>query len=196
MNTIDYYNQNAKYYFDKTVNADMSKQYKLFLKYVKDNGKILDFGCGSGRDSLVFKNLGYQVFPIDGSIELCKLASEYTDLDVKCMDFNELKEKDFYDGIWACSTLLHVRKSELLNILKLLRDALKVDGVIYSSFVNGYDREEYKSDGRYFNDLNKDSFETLSNESGLEIVEYSFNKSQVKSHDDVIWNSYVLRRKK
>lgn len=195
MNTIDYYNQNAKYYFDKTVNVDMSKQYKLFLKYVKDNGKILDFGCGSGRDSLIFKNLGYQVFPIDGSIELCKLASEYTNLDVKCMDFSELKEKDFYDGIWACSTLLHVKRSELLNILKQLRDAVKSDGVIYSSFVNGYDREEYKLDGRYFNDLNKDSFKLLSNESGLEIVEYSFNKSQVKSHDDVIWNSYVLRRK-
>ena len=44
MNTIDYYNENAKKYFDKTVNADMTKQYDLFLKYVKENGKILDFG--------------------------------------------------------------------------------------------------------------------------------------------------------
>ncbi len=107
MNTIDYYNQNAKYYFDKTVNVDMSKQYKLFLKYVKDNGKILDFGCGSGRDSLIFKNLGYQVFPIDGSIELCKLASEYTNLDVKCMDFSELKEKDFTSRLVYSLASLH-----------------------------------------------------------------------------------------
>ena len=50
MNTIDYYNENAKYYFDKTVNANMKNQYNLFLKYIKDGGKILDFGCGSGRD--------------------------------------------------------------------------------------------------------------------------------------------------
>jgi SAM-dependent methyltransferase len=173
----------------------MSKQYELFLKYVKENGKILDFGCGSGRDSLVFKNLGYQVFPIDGSIELCKLAREYTGLDVKCMDFSELKEKDFYDGVWACSTLLHVKRSELLNILKMLRDAIKVDGVIYSSFVNGYDREEYKPDGRYFNDLTKESFSKISLESGLEVLDYSSNESHVKAHNNVIWNSYILRRK-
>ena len=89
MKTIDYYNKNANMYCDKTINIDMSKQYELFLKYVKTGGKILDFGCGSGRDSLYFKNLGYDVTAIDGSSELCKIASMYTGLDVKCMDFND-----------------------------------------------------------------------------------------------------------
>ncbi|MBR4178517.1 MAG: class I SAM-dependent methyltransferase [Bacilli bacterium] len=195
MNTIDYYNENAKKYFDKTVNADMTKQYDLFLKYVKENGKILDFGCGSGRDSLVFKNMGYDVYPIDGSEELCKLASAYTGLNIKCMDFSELSDIDFYDGIWACSTLLHVKRDKLLDILIKLRDSLKHDGYLYTSFVNGYDKEEYKSDGRYFNDLTSDSFSRLSDNAGFKVIEHSINKSQVSVHNNVLWNSYILRRK-
>ena len=119
---------------------------------------------------------------------------------MKCMDFNELNQKDFYDGVWACSSILHVKRSELLEILVKIRDALKIDGYFYTSFSNGSDQEEYKADGRYFNDLTKDSFTTYSTDAGLEIVEYSSNKSKVAAHNapdhkEVIWNSYILRRK-
>ena len=72
MSTIDYYNKNAKAYFDKTVDARMVEQYNIFLKHVKFNGKILDFGCGSGRDSLAFKNMG---FSLDEVIEVSKEKS-------------------------------------------------------------------------------------------------------------------------
>ena len=61
MNTIDYYNKNAEKYTSKTINADMSRQYEMFLKYIKQGGRILDYGCGSGRDSLYFKQLGILV---------------------------------------------------------------------------------------------------------------------------------------
>ena len=68
MSTIDYYNKNAKSYFDKTVDARMAEQYNIFLKHVKPNGRILDFGCGSGRDSLIdaAKEDGYTFVLSDG----------------------------------------------------------------------------------------------------------------------------------
>ena len=200
MNTLNYYN-NANEYFNKTVNTDMSKLYDLFLKYVKPNGKILDFGCGSGRDSKYFKDLGYYVTAIDGSIELCKLASIYSGLDVKCMDFKDFNEKNIYDGIWACSTLLHIKRSELLDLLKRIRLSLKESGYLYVSFSNNHDKEEYKSDGRYFNDLTCERFEELAYNSKLEIVEYSINYSNVKAHQEkygnkgVSFNSYILKRR-
>ena len=195
MGTLAYYNENAKKYFDKTINVDMRKQYEMFLKYIKNGGKILDFGCGSGRDSLYFHNLGYEVYPIDGSIEMCKLAHQYTSLPVKCINFNELSDIDFYDGIWACSTILHVPRKELLSVLIKLRDSLKQDGYMYTSFTDGYDKEENKEDGRYFNDLSKDKFISLSSDAGFEIIDQSTNKSLVLSHKNVYWSSYILKRK-
>ncbi len=200
MNTIEYYNKNAKAYFDKTISADMKKQYKMFLKYVKENGRILDFGCGSGRDSLEFKKMGYDVYPIDGSEELCKLAREYTGLDVRCMDFSDLSDKDFYDGIWACSSILHVQREKMLDVLIKIRDALTLDGCFFTSFKNGNDQESYLNDGRYFNGFSTESFSELSDKAGLEIVKSNINRSSVSAHNAVdheviIWNSYVLKRK-
>ena len=195
MGTIDYYNENAERYFNNTVNAYMNQQYNMFLKYMKEEGKILDFGCGSGRDSLFFKNLGYDVDAIDGSEELCKLAREYTGLDVKCMDFKDFNSKDVYDGVWACATLLHVKRDLLLDTLIRIRESLKNNGVIYTSFKKGEDKEEYLNDGRYFNFLSKKSFDNLYDDAGLRIIDFNVNKSLVKTHNDVYWNSFVLKKK-
>ena len=195
MNTIDYYNENAQKYFDFSINVDMSKQYNMFLKYIKEGGRILDFGCGGGRDSKYFSDLGYKVDAIDGSVELCKLAREYTKLDVKCMDFSDLNKIDFYDGIWACSTLLHVEKNKLLFILKKLRDALKEDGYLYASFVNGAAQEQYREDGRYFNDLTRERFELLADTTQLEVVEYNLNHSVTATNRDIYWDNYMLKRR-
>lgn len=195
MNTIDYYNKNAKKYFDFSISADMSKQYDMFLKYVRSNGKILDFGCGGGRDSKYFSDLGFKVDAIDGSEELCKLAREYTGLDIKCMDFSDLDKYDYYDGIWACSTLLHVKKDKMLSILKKLRDALKKDGYIYASFVDGQNIEQYREDGRYFNDLTDERFRYLSELSSLEVADFNLNHSTTQTGRDIYWDNYILKRR-
>lgn len=195
MNTIDYYNNNAQKYFDFSINANMSKQYEMFLKYVKDGGKILDFGCGSGRDTKYFHDLGYDVTAIDGSEELCKLAREYTGLPIQCMDFSDLYDVEYYDGIWACSTLLHVKKEEMLFILKRLRNALKKDGCLYASFVDGADSEQYREDGRYFNDLTDNRFKNLAELSSLRIVDFNLNHSITSTNRDIYWDNYILKRK-
>ena len=85
--TNQFYETHAKDYFDSTVNVDASRLYERFLKYVPVGCHILDFGCGSGRDSKAFVDMGYQVSAIDGAENLCKLAREYVGIDVKCVDF-------------------------------------------------------------------------------------------------------------
>ena len=57
----DYYQENAKEYIGKTINADMSSLYSKFEKYLRPGSKILDLGFGSGRDSLYFLSKGYEV---------------------------------------------------------------------------------------------------------------------------------------
>jgi len=80
-NTINYYNQNAESFIAQ--NADMHPTQERFLRLLDANTSILDFGCGSGRDAKYFLEKGYQVTAIDGSAELCRLASEFTGIEVK-----------------------------------------------------------------------------------------------------------------
>lgn len=79
--------------------------------------KVLDFGCGSGRDTKYFLESGLQVTAVDGSEEMCRYASEFTGIQVQNMLFQDLDAQNQYDGIWACSSILHLPKSELHMVL-------------------------------------------------------------------------------
>lgn len=132
-----YYDANAKAYFDLTVNVDMTALYPVFLQYITPAGRILDAGCGSGRDSLAFTRLGFQVDAIDGSAEMAKLASEFTQLPVKHLAFEHLNEHERYDAIWSCASLLHTPFSDLPALFTRFERALKPGGTWYLSFKHG-----------------------------------------------------------
>lgn len=154
--TINYYNLNAKNFIENTQNADMHLTQEKFLQLLPESASILDFGCGSGRDTKYFLEKGYQVVATDGSAELCRLASSFTGIKVKEMLFQELDEIGVYDGIWACSSILHLPKQELLPVIRKMCIALKDNGVIYTSFK--YSNFEGERNGRYFTDFTEDTF--------------------------------------
>ena len=116
--TLEYYNKKAYEFVNNTVSVNFTDTHNLFLKYLPENGCILDFGCGSGRDTKYFKDKGYKIEAIDGSEELCQIASEYSGIKVECMLFQDLNENDQYDGIWACASILHLSKTEMKDVLK------------------------------------------------------------------------------
>ena len=157
--TLDYYNKNADSFFKRTINHIITDTQKSFCAKIPKNGRILDFGCGSGRDSKLFINMGYEVDSIDGSIEMCKVASLYIGINVKHMLFQDLNEKEKYDGIWACSSILHLPKKELIDVLKKMSDALKTRGIIYTSFKYG-DFEGERNE-RHFTDFTEKSFNSF-----------------------------------
>lgn len=157
--TLNYYNENAGEFAAGTVNVCFTEIQDLFLKYVPEGGKILDFGCGSGRDTKYFLSRGYRVDAADGSEEMCKIAGEYTGIAVKRMLFEELDCTNVYDGIWACASILHVVSKELPDILRKMADAVKSGGVIYASFKYG-DFEGIRN-GRYFTYLTEESFKRV-----------------------------------
>ncbi len=64
-----------------------------------------------------FGDMGYNVEAVDGSKELCELASRHAGIDVKCTDFSSIDYENRYDGIWACASLLHVESKELPSSL-------------------------------------------------------------------------------
>ena len=191
--TKQYYQNNAKDFFDSTVNADMSAHYERFLRYVPEHGRILDFGCGSGRDTKAFLQRGYLVEAIDGSSAMCKLASEYCGIPIKCMNFNDLSDVEKYDGIWACASLLHVARKQLPSILAKMRDAIVKDGAIYISFK--YGDFEGERNGRYFLDVTPETFaELVRSVPGLEIIEEWFTED-VRVENSTRWYNIIVRKK-
>ncbi|MCG2609064.1 class I SAM-dependent methyltransferase [Acinetobacter sp. SM34] len=153
MKTIDYYNNFADAFAEATLHVDMAGLYQPFLTELPKTARILDVGCGSGRDTLAFKNKGYEVDAIDYSEELVKRATQLTGVHVKFKSFYEVNELEVYDGIWACASLLHCERDRLAEVIGQLITALKPNGVLYMSFKYGdSDREK---DGRAFTDLDE-----------------------------------------
>lgn len=192
--TLDYYNKNAENFVQGTVSVDFRMMQDKFLNQLNDGAAILDFGCGSGRDTKYFLEQGYVVDAIDGSEELCKLASDYTGIPVKHMLFQDLDEKEKYDGIWACSSILHVPGKELKSVIKKMSRALKAHGIIYTSFK--YGTFEGERNGRYFTDMTEETFSLLIQDiEELEVKEYWITSDVRPGRGEEKWLNLILRKK-
>lgn len=171
MNTLNYYQNHAKDFFEQTLNVNMQNIYQLFLEHLPKNPlrnqqKILDVGCGSGRDSVFFANQGFEVVAIDGSQNLIDLAKETdTRIDWQCLRFDEIAKQSWqnhFTGIWACASLLHVPFDDLSKILNELITCLTPNGVLYASFK--YGDSEREQDGRFFCDMNEQRWQLIENQ--------------------------------
>lgn len=191
--TLDYYNSKAKDFVTDTVAVAFTEMQDTFLEYIPKGGRILDFGCGSGRDTKYFISKGYDVDATDGSEELCKIASEYTGIKIKQMLFEELDEVELYDGVWACASILHVEKKQLSEILKKIATATKKGGVVYTSFK--YGEFEGIRNGRFFTYLTEESFgEILRSVSDLAIEKLWISADVRAERGEERWLNIVLRK--
>lgn len=159
IDTISYYNENAQRYYEDTKGADLSDLYARFLLTVPTQGHILDLGCGSGRDSRYFLDQGYSVTAMDGSKELCTLASELLGQEVHCLLYDAITFEEEFDAVWACASLLHIPKIELPQILKKIHRSLQKEGILYASFK--YGTSERAENGRFFSDFTEETLESL-----------------------------------
>ena len=191
--TLNYYNQCAEAYNETTLNIEFDSKREMLLKYLRPSAHILDLGCGSGRDSKAFLQNGYQVTAVDGSKELCQIASKNIGQDVICQLFNELDAVNEFDGVWACASLLHLPNNELKETLKRVETALKNDGYFYASFK--YGDFEGEREGRYFNDFTEVSFNTLLKEfPNLELQEAEVTTDVIPGRENVSWLNVVMKK--
>ena len=191
--TLNYYNQNAASFVEGTKDVDFKAIQDKFTSRLPKGAIILDFGCGSGRDTKYFKEQGFQVTATDGSEELCKIASEYSGVPVKRMLFLELDEMDAYDGIWACSSILHCTHEDLVVVMQKICTALKNNGVLYTSFKYGIFSGE--RNGRFFTDMTEETFrELLLNVPELEIEDLTITTDVRPGRGEERWLNLILRK--
>ncbi len=157
--TLRYYEEHAQEFIEDTLHKQMHLQYALFEKYIRPDAKVLDAGCGSGRDSLYFKKKGYRVTAFDASPKMCVFAGQLLSQKVIQCRFDELDFNDEFDAVWASASLLHVSKKEMPETLQVLYNALKSEGILYLSFK--YGEQEYVKDNRMFNSYTLEGFTPL-----------------------------------
>lgn len=192
--TLQYYNQHAKAYVDSTRDVEFSQTQERFLQYLKPGARILDFGCGSGRDTKYFRNRGFQVEAVDGSAEFVRIASDYTGINVRRMLFQDLDEVDRYDGIWACSSILHLPFAELEEVLGKMARALRRRGIVYTSFK--YGTEEGGRSGRYFTNMTEAKMAGLLERIPVYDVEEMWVTFDVRpDRGDERWLNMILRKR-
>lgn len=191
--TLVYYNTNAASFASSTRSVDFTQTQDKFLCLLSPAATILDFGCGSGRDTKYFLDVGMQVDATDGSEELCRLASEYTGIPVRQMLFEELDAKAQYDGIWACSSILHLPKDALKDVFKKMLEALREHGVIYTSFK--YGTFEGERSGRFFTDFTEETFQDFSVDiEGMQIEEMWITGDVRPGRGEERWLNLILRK--
>lgn len=191
--TLEYYNKNAERFAKDTQKLEFTEVQDKFLGYLTPGGRILDFGCGAGRDTKYFLTKGFLTEATDGSEEMVKIASEYTRIQVRKQQFQELEEENKYDGIWACSSILHLHYCELKTVMGKLARALTSKGILYTSFKYGV--REGQRGGRFFTDMTEEKIEKLLEEVPLFIIEEMWKTNDVRpGREGEKWLNLILKK--
>lgn len=192
-NNVEYYNQNADSFFNGSVAADMSEPRDKFMAFLPEKGKVLDAGCGSGRDSKAFMDAGYDVVSFDASLEMCRRASGYIGREVANLRFEDISFADEFDGIWASASLLHVPMGELPKIMQKMNAALKAGGVMYASFKYG-DGTKMRGERR-FSDFNEKSIVPLFEDAGFAIRDNEVGHDNRPGRESEMWVEVIAVKK-
>lgn len=191
--TVEFYERSCDLYDAKTFNLVLSSQWSNFASRVKHGGRILDIGCGTGRDIKHFQNLGFIVDGLEPSKKMATLAKIRTHANIINGPVENIDFIETYDGIWACASLLHVKKESFLEVIKITLKALKYDGVLYISLKEGEGQDRLE-DGRLFSYFTKEeiyrAFELTPN---AKIIKY-WSTTDSAGRDDVTWLNTIIKK--
>lgn len=172
--TRRFYDADPRGYSDQTFGADMSEARRRFASLLRPGARVLDLGCGSGRDTVAFRAAGFDVVPVDGSEGMCRVARENTGSDVRLLDFADLDYGSEFDGVWACASLLHLPEGEIPGVLAGIRRALVPGGVLHASFKKGCFRG--MRDGRLYTDMEPDALAGILGSAGFRVLEIRMDR--------------------
>lgn len=192
--TIDYYNNNAVGYFANTLHIDFEEIYMRFLAYVPEGGKIMDLGCGSGRDVKWFSDHGYEAYGLDASEELAELAANTLGIRVGTGLIEEWISEVPFDGIWCCASLMHLSDTALAQFINNLGINLSPGGVLFVSVKTGIETGN-DDQGRYLRNFTEEDIHELIKSGGQLRIEELWYTEDKLSRNNVKWLNVIIVKK-
>lgn len=190
--TIEYFNERAEHFFHDAFTISERSNQDRFLSHLEPGAHILDFGCGSGRDTAYFREKGFEVTPTDGSEGMCRYASEYLGTPVRTLEFNELDNVDRYDGIFCSASIMHIEYERLEELFPKMRRALHAGGILFASFKYG-DTDGYLGK-RYYTNMTERRLEgLLATYGSFETLEVGTFGNEHPDQPDFKWLYVILR---
>lgn len=169
--TVRYYDRHAESYAASTRSIDTSERIQRFAALLPPHGRVLDVGCGAGRDLLQLGALGFEVSGLDISPALAAIARRASRREVLVADLRTIDlPTEGFDGIWAMASLLHLGRSELPEVLLKLTSALRPGGTLFASVKRGVG-EVVDGTGRWFTLHDEAGWRRRLVEAGLEVIE-------------------------
>ncbi|MBS3175324.1 class I SAM-dependent methyltransferase [Candidatus Woesearchaeota archaeon] len=174
--TIETYNKIAQIYANYTAQKLLQFQLSKFISLLPEKGKILDAGCGSGRDAEYFQDEGLQVTAIDLAEGMIDEAKKRNVNAIK-MDLLDLKfDKNKFDGLWSMASFHSIPKEFGPKIIKDFHKILKPDGILYIAVKEGSGeeiirKERYQNLPIFYAFYKKEELEKLLKENDFEIIE-------------------------
>jgi SAM-dependent methyltransferase len=179
--TLQFYRRNAEAYAQREITSRHALMTR-FLAPLPPGAKILELGCGAGGDTAEMLARGFDVRATDGSPELADIAAKRLGRPVETLLFQDIKEVEAYDAVWANACLLHVPRDQLGDVLALIRRALKPAGYFYASYKAG-DVDGRDTLNRYYNYPSPDWLRATYAQAG-QWSELAIESGEVRGFDD------------
>lgn len=190
--TIAFYEERAPHYTLSFGQAP-SRHLDVFLDRLEPGVRVLELGCGGGRDSARIRERGFALDATDGTPAMVRKANERFDVGARVMRFEDLDAEAEYDAVWAHACLLHASRADLPSFISAIHRALKPGGWHYASYKlgNGEGRDLL---GRLHNFPDRDWIEAAYSDAGfaLEYVEVFPGKGADGTMRD--WIALTVRR--
>lgn len=190
---LAYYEANATTYAERTADANLSHLYESFLSLLPPSARILDVGCGGGRDLKAFRKQGFDAFGIDPSSELAAIARRNSGANVAVAHVENIDLLEEFDAVWACASLLHLPRTELPEALKRIRRSLVTGGVFFLSVQAG-SGEGISEDGRYFTYYDEPEIRAAVEATGFEVLKIWGTADSLDRRSAIRWVNLLARK--
>ncbi len=190
-----FYEEQAETYFQRTVSVDLSHLYGRFLRFVHPGGRILDVGCGSGRDLRAFRMMGFRPVGIDSSKALVELARSFSGVDCVTGRIEEMSFNQQFEGVWACASLLHLPRVAIDEALARIHRALVPGGAFFASVQEGIG-ERVTGDERFYTLYQEPEFLARIGGARFEILESWISQDILEQQRPIRWLNVISKSRR